>query len=189
MSRNLTAGMITEVTASVLEPVVLVKGEFDSGDVNLWSGIGDLTWGGDTYTGAGNLLGIMAIKETQILEAVNVDIQLTGISSAYVSLALTEDYQNRPVTIWIAALNASGAIIADPYMLFKGRMDVLEIEEGAETASLTMHTENRLIDLQRAKERRYTAEDQKAYYPSDTGFNYVSALQDQSIVWGMASPP
>ena len=180
--------MITEVTASVLEPIVIMKGEFDSGDVNLWSGIGELIWDGDTYTGAGGMLGMREVQETQTLEAVNVDIQLSGIPSAYISIALTENYQNRPVTIWLGAINSSGAVIADPYKIYRGRMDILEIDEGAETATLTMHTENRLIDLQRTKERRYTPDDQKANFPNDTGLNYVSSLQDQAIVWGQASP-
>jgi len=44
MSRNLSAGMITEVTASQLKPAILVKAEFDSGDVLLWSGVGQITY-------------------------------------------------------------------------------------------------------------------------------------------------
>lgn len=187
MSRSLTAGMVTEVTASVLEPIILMSGEFDSGDVNLWSGVGSIVWDGITFTGAGSLLGVKEIRESQTLEAVNVDIQLSGLPSSLVAVALTEDYQNRPVTMWIAALDGTGAIIADPYKIYRGRMDVLEIEEGAETATLTMHTENRLVDLQRTRERRFTPEDQKAVYPDDTGLDGVSSLQDRAIVWGQAS--
>jgi hypothetical protein len=167
MTRDLTAGMVAEVTASTLEPILILKAEFDTGDLNLWSGIGSLTFDGDVYTGAGGLLNLTEIKETDDVESNGTIFTLNGIPSEFISTALSSDYQNREITCWFATLDASGALIADPFQLYKGRMDILDISEGGETASLSMKTENRLIELQRAKTRRYTHEDQKAFFPTD----------------------
>ena len=41
-----------------------------------------------------------------------------------------------------------------------------------------------LIALERPKQRRYTAEDQKDEFAGDTGLDQVVALQDAEIVWG-----
>lgn len=184
MSRNLTANMVTEVTADSLRPILLAKAEFDSSDLNLWSGIGDLDYNGDTYTGAGYLLSFTQVTETQEIEAKGIAAELSGVPSSIISLALSEEYQERPITIWFAALNSSGALIADPYKLFSGRMDVMEIQESAETATIIVKAESNLIALKRAKERRYTKDDQQLDSPSDTFFDYVPELQDLEINWG-----
>lgn len=46
-----------------------VKMEFDTADIRIWGGDGDLTLGGETYTGAGVLLQVDNIEETQELKA------------------------------------------------------------------------------------------------------------------------
>lgn len=184
MSRDLTAGMITEVTAAQLSPIYIIKAEFDSGDLNLWSGIGDLTFNSETYTGVGNIIAIESIEENSSLEANGLSITLSGIPSSIISTALSEDYQGRFLTVWFGALDTSGAIVSDAYQMFKGRMDVLEISESAATATVNMKCENVLIDFNRTKERRYTPEDQKSEYAGDKGFDFVARLQDQQITWG-----
>ena len=184
MARDLTAGMVTEVTAAALEPIIFIKAEFDSGDLNLFTGLGSISFGGDTYTGGGDLLTFSAIEETEVVEANNVTIGLTGIKSSVISIALGEDYQDRQITVWFGALDSSGALIADPQKIFSGRMDVMQIEDGGETASISVRCESNLITLKRPKERRYTSEDQKSDHPTDTFFDQVESLQDAQVTWG-----
>lgn len=184
MSRSLTGSVITEVESTQLSPILLLKAEFDSGDLRLWSGVGEKTYNSEVYTGAGNLLGISSISETTDIEARGAVFALTGIDSTLISTALSEDYQGRPITCWMGFLDSAGAIIADPVLLFKGRMDVLQIDETGSNSSLSMQVENKLIDLKRAKVRRYTSEDQKQEYPDDLGLDFVPSLQEMEIVWG-----
>ena len=188
MSRNLTAGMVTQVTADTLRPIVLVKMEFNAGDVNLWSGIGELTWNGDTYTGAGNLLSLSKVTENNRGDAQNTTFELSGISTALLVVAMTAHYQGRPVSAWFAAIDDAGAIIADPYLFFKGQMDVFSSSISGDTATLSMRCESRNVDINRAKESRYTDECQKALYPDDKGLEFVTSLQDAQVVWGRPSP-
>lgn len=177
--------MVTEVTNSSLAPIMLVKAEFDSGDIRFWTGYVNLTFDGEIYTGAGDLLNISTIEETEEIEANNVTVGLTGIKSSLISIALGEDYQDRQITVWFGALDQStGALIADPQPLFSGRMDVMQIEESGETASIAVRCESNLITLKRSKERRYTDQDQKVDFPSDTFFDQVDSLQDTQVTWG-----
>ena len=67
MTRDLTSGMQTAVTADLVRPITLVQCAFDSGDLNLWSGIGDRLDSVD-YVGAA-LLTIGEINETTELSA------------------------------------------------------------------------------------------------------------------------
>lgn len=188
MARTLTAGMITELTAAQLSPVLLIKAEFDSGNLCLWSGIGSITYSGDTYLGAGNLLSVSAVTETVNLEANGVTVTVSGIPSSIITTALTEDYQGRKISFYFGCLNTSGALISDPYLLFKGRMDVMDIVSSGETISVAVTAESATIDFRRVKERRFTKEDQQAFYATDKGLEYISQLQDKEVIWGRASP-
>ena len=185
MVRSLTAGMVTEATASSLQPILLVKFEFDSGNLNLWTGVGDLLFSGDTYNGAGDLLAFSAIQEDSDLKAVGMTAVISGIPSSIISTALGEDYMGRPVTIWFGALDGSGALVADPEPIFAGLMDSMLIEDAGDTSTVRMQLENRLSRLEESRSRRYTPEDQAIDFPSDEGLDFVVILNDgRDLVWG-----
>lgn len=77
-------------------------------------------------------------------------------------------------------------LIADPFLIFDGRMDTAEIADGGDTATITLTAESRLRDLERVRTRRYTDADQQSRFPGDKGLEYVPSLQDKQIVWGRA---
>lgn len=187
MARNLTSGMVTEVTAKSLRPIFLVKFEFDSGNVNFWSGIGDLVWNADTYTGSGDLLSISPAEESQQLKATNANFRLSGIPSSIISLALSEDYQGRMANLWFGMFDASRTIVADPFLHFKGRMDVMQPVLNGDSSTITLSVESVLVDLERPKERRYTDEDHQSANAGDKFFEFVPGLVDKEIVLGAGS--
>ena len=49
-----------------------------------------------------------------------------------------------------------------PYTLWIGELDVLSIDEGENTSIITVSAESQLLDLERARVRRYTDADQQA---------------------------
>jgi hypothetical protein len=68
--------------------------------------------------------------------------------------------------------------------IFSGYMDEMNIDEGPESGTIELKVENKLIDLERARTRRYTSEYQKSVYPGDLGLDFVESLQDKKVVWG-----
>lgn len=185
MPRGLTASLETATLAPVVVPIMLVEALFDSGAVRLWTGIGDLSWNGQTWTGAGSLLGVADVQETAEIRATGVDVALSGVPSTLVSLALAEPYQGRLCNIYLGALDVGTlAVLADPYLIFAGRMDVMTLEEGAETATIALSVESRLIDLEVARERRYEHQDQIVDAPTDKFFEFTTGLVDARILWG-----
>jgi hypothetical protein len=163
---------------------VAVELEFDSGAVRLWNGYHDATIDGDEYTGAGSFMSVGTIEESGEVSAKGTTIALSGIDASLISLALQENYQNRSARVIIGTVD--NGVFTD-YTLFRGRMDVMAIEESGETASIRVTAENNLIDLERPRSSRYTSEDQKTYYPGDLGLDYVADLQDKQINWGKTS--
>lgn len=178
----MSTGFQTEIEAAQLSPCWLVKADFTSGTVALWSGIGEITHEGQVYTGAGKLMGISSIKETQNLEAVGVSVTLSGLPSDLISIALNENYRGRSVIIYMGAISTTGVLYT--IQLFGGTMDVMELSTDGQTASISVQCESDLIRLREPVNKFYTPEDQKVNYPTDKGFDFVPALQDKEITWG-----
>ena len=184
MSRTLTSAMQAVATSEVVRPIVLVQCDFDSGALNLWNGIGNLTVSSVDYVGAGTLLSISTMKESADLAANGMTVTLSGITEPLISKARDEDYQGRELKVLLGAMDSTNSIIASPVILFSGFMDTMTIQDSAETATISVSVENRLIEFQRNRIRRYTSEDQKIDYPTDKGLEFVAEISEKEIVWG-----
>ena len=188
MSRTLTSGMLGVTTADIVRPAYFVRMVFDSGEspnvLNIWNGIGDLAYGGNTYTGTGDLLSISQITETADIQASGINVSLAGVKSSLIVIAKDHEYQGRPLTVSLGAFDASGSLIADPVIVFSGFMDTMTIAESGQFSTISIAVENKLISFERSKVRRYTAEDQKIDHPTDKGFEFVTAIVQKEIIWG-----
>lgn len=184
MSRALTASLLAQIQAGTVQPIIFFEGEFSSGFVRAWSGIGDLGWDSKTWAGVGNFMGMSPITETGDVQAVGIVVSLSGVPASLTSTVYSEARQGKPGKVWLGAFDSSGAVIADPYLTFSGRLDVPTDEDDGETVKISISYESRLVDLERPRERRYTPEDQAIDYPTDKGFEFVAGLQDAQLVWG-----
>lgn len=184
MSRALTAGMLAAMATGDLRPLILYEGEFSGGTVRLFTGYGSLDWNGYTWTGSGQMLDITAIQEVSDLQAVNFTVSLNGELPSLIALALGQVRRGKSGSVWLGLLDASNALIADPFLCFKGRADRPDIVPDPTHTIISVAYESRLIDAARRRERRYTSEDQQIDYPGDLGFDYVPSLQDTQFTWG-----
>lgn len=184
MSRDLTTGFDDQLAAAVKEPVLFFEGEFASGTIRLWTGLGDIAWNGETWTGAGALARITAIRETSEVAADGVSVGLDGIPSDVLSVLLNDLRQNKTGRIWLGFLSDDGSIVADPTLAFVGRLDTSAIRDDAERISIDITYESRLRDFERNRTFRYTSESQAALFDSDKGFDFVPSLQEWNGHWG-----
>lgn len=86
--------------------------------------------------------------------------------------------------IWFGFLSSTGAIVGAPFPVFSGLIDEPSIDEDPTGTRIVLALENRLRNLQRASQKRYTAADQKLSYPNDSGLNWVELLNELSELWG-----
>lgn len=205
--RNLTSEMATEFASQSVSPVMFADMFFDSGTLRLFTGYGTMEYNGETYTGGGNFIGISPIEETQESIAKGIICSLNGIPSTAIALALVERCRARPFKLYLGAITTTSYValesddgvvaledgtgfvrienelIASPYRIFSGLMDVIEIQDSGETCTLRLSVENILIMGQRNKVSRYTDIDQQNLYAGDIGLNLINSLQDKEIVW------
>jgi hypothetical protein len=168
-------------TSPVAAPVVLVELDFASGPFRAWTGLGQLNWAGKVFEGVGSIGAVGEVEETVELRAVRLTLALSPVPQEVVDIALAErSFRLRPARLWGALLDSEGAFVADPFPLWAGLMDTMEVTDGAEPR-VALTCESRLVDLERAEVRRYTDADQQAEYPGDRFFEYVPALQEAEI--------
>ena len=152
---------------------------FDVGPLYLWTGIGDRTIGSNTYLGTGQLLTLGGLEEVSDLSAKSMSLTLEGVDSAIISLALQEPYQRRKARVYMGEKSVSSVV-----QIFTGQMDQMTIEDSGETSTVNLVIESKLVELERARNWRYTNESHKSRYSDDSFFSYVQDLQDKSVAWG-----
>lgn len=193
MARNLNSSLLAQFQAKSLLPVIFMEAQFVSGWLRLWTGIGQTTWNGQTWTGVampnGDMLGkISPLGETTGLEAQSIALSLSGIPTTAVQQAINECRPNYPCNLYVGAIDpASGAIIS-PFRSWGGLLDVPTIAESGDTCTIAISVETRLVDLKRAREWHYTHQDQQILSPGDLGFEFVGALQNFTVNWGKGAP-
>lgn len=211
MSRDLAtaiSGALGDQEVSVFWACDLL---FDSpNDLYFWSGIGDLVLDGKTYVGAGDLLGISELRESSDIAAYGATLTLSGIPSSIISVALAEPYQGRRAIVkfgfrfdpvnsvlydgtwndakyWMDTIgwNDSGtlSVLTNAFTVFTGEMDEMNIQFGADTVTISLAVESRLVDLNRPRIRRYTDADQQSRFGGDMAFEFVTRLQDEDLQW------
>lgn len=181
--------------------------EVTSEPLYFWTGLGEITIGGITYTGAGQFLQISSVTETADLRAAGATVVMSGLPTDVISLALQEPYQGRIARIKFGMMNANKANAVeedgglftledtgdldfsegDPAVLiplFTGYMDQMNIKEGPDDCTVTLSIENKLVDLEVSKTRRYTSEYAKQRDPNDTAFDFINDLQNRQLSWG-----
>ena len=172
-----------------IEPYYAVELQFEGSTLRLWTGLGDRTINSNTYTGTGNLLEISGLEETGDLTAIGTNLTLSGLDSGIITYALTNDYQGRLCRIYWGVLGVNAVV-----EVFSGFMDRMTIRDEAESASISLSVESRLITLERPNVRRYTDQSHQGVistegYSSsnDTFFKWVARLADKQIPWGRST--
>lgn len=183
MTRGLTAGADFHAKEERVARTTAIALDFPAG-VARWCGLPrDITIGGETFFGVGLLGRVSIAEESAELRAYGLTAEISGIPRDVISLALLQGYQNRAGTLWEVILHPdTHEVIADPIVVFRGRMDTMDITLGV-TAMVRVSLENRLTDWERQRIRRYTDQDQQAVYPGDTGFRFVPATTEKEIIW------
>lgn len=190
MSRTLTSAVDTALAGEHVAFLVFVQLDFAGGMVRVTNLPYSIDWNGHTWLGLSSLGGIEPVKETGGLEANAIAMKLSGVpldgdgESELIAIALGEHYQGRDCRVWAAPLDAGNQPIADPVLVFVGRMDTMQVEIAGGSAVIMLTAESRLADWDRPRVRRYNDADQQAEYAGDLGFQFVEQMVEREIIWG-----
>ena len=80
---------------------IAVKAEFDTETLRFHSGTGDITLNSESYSGLGTLLNVSNVTDTTELKSEGITVSLAGMDATVLNKALTEQYQNRLITVFM----------------------------------------------------------------------------------------
>ncbi len=182
--RDLTTGMTVAISSSAIRPLLLVSVALATTTLYLFTGVGTIQWNGQTWLGAGDLGKISDITETTSQSAQGVSLEFSGIDKSLLGGSLSDIKLGRPVCVYLAAVDITGALVPDPYLLFRGRVGQPTVKPSTATCTISIAAESRMDDQQRAQVSRYTVADQRQKWPLDDGLNYSAQLADSAWKWG-----
>jgi len=189
MSRGLSTAFKDYVASRVLHPAYFVKLGFADESVRLWSGTGDITFGSETYVGTGLLGQVSRTEETYSTIAKGITLSLVGQGSGIYAAAMkdSKQMQGRPAWLWVAFMNEDFDTIQHDYLLNKYFMDTMTVEDVFEGDQggirISIKCESELVDMFNPSTAYYSNADQKALYPGDTFFRFISTLPGKDLKW------
>ena len=182
MSRGLSATNTAQVDGVHVYEVVLVKLEFDT-PLYVHSGVGTISYGGNSYTGVGKFGGITGTRESEALGPSAITLTLDGITSAHISEALDSGNLYDPVTIYVGYRQDNGTLVDDPWVMWKGWYEFATVSIGEES-SVSIICQHDLSVLEEKAGDRYSDEDQQDKYTGDLGFQFTHDMANVKLIWG-----
>lgn len=184
-NRSMSSAMLTEIAKTQTTMVHFVSIGFDSGTLYYCTHVRDLTWNSHTWSASHDILDISDITEDTELRINTATVTLSAVDQSHISSALTEDYTDRPLNIYLGFLNSSNAVIADPVPIFPGRIDSWSSNEDPASGSskITWTASNHFADFDRVQGRLANDESQQLLFSGDKFFEFTSEIP-RSITWG-----
>ena len=168
----------------------LIEMQFGSGTYGFWSGLGELTYSGLTYVGAGSLIKIGDLDYVSDLSSAAVTLTLTGIANSDLTpdvLASIEDeaYHGRPVILRRAYIHPDTRALVSVERIWRGYVDQVSHSYtiGGE-AVLEVACESRARDNTRRGYRTYSDADQRRIDPDDGALRHAATAGAQTVYWG-----
>jgi hypothetical protein len=186
MTRALTSAIKTELATNNIRPVHLITIGFGT-PVNITDCIYDLTssvsGSSVTYSSSSFLLSIPQFTEETDLTKTSLNLSLSGSSQTFISTVLNENVVNDSVDIYRGLLNSSNALIADPFLLYKGSVDTFAIEETDTESFVTLSIVSHWADFEKSSGRKTNNNSQQRFFSTDVGMDFSSQTV-LDIKWG-----
>jgi len=184
MTRGLSASLITELVTNKLNPVELIYLGISTGSYYT-DHYKNIVYDGDTYLASSLFLGSSEVQENADVAVNTLTVKFSGADQTIISLLLNNNYMNKVAKVYRGFLDDSQALIADPFLLFDGRISNFTLEENATTSSVNIVISSHWADFEKISGRRTAENSQKLYFPNDKGMEFASKTA-QKIKWGTA---
>lgn len=182
--RAITSALREELVKPLMRPRILFEANFESFDLNYWTGLVSINWNAKNWSGNGFIKSISAFEQSPDIGQENISIELVGQPLSLISIIGNNSKHLNTGSVWLAMVDSNDQIIADPFMYFSGRLDTVLLNDNPETPSIVLNYSSKLADSPKASELRYNSATQQHFYPDDLGFEYMEQLEDWTGFWG-----
>ena len=186
MTRSLTTAVKNHLATNEIKPVHLITIGFGTPQ-NITDCVHDLTssvsGSSVTYSSSKFLVSYPEVSEETDIGKSSISIALSGADQTYISLALAENIVNDSVTIYRAFLDANNAIIADPFLLYKGSVETYIISETDNSSAVPLNVVSHWADFEKRSGRKTNSTSQQRFFSGDLGMAF-SSENVLDIKWG-----
>ena len=184
MARSINASTLTALQSDSFRYCHLLQINFST-IVYLTDYTHDITYNAVTYEAGGHLLNVANPQETRDLRVGSINITFSGVSQEYISIFLSQDFINRPVTLSKAVIGDDGQVVGAPIIIFNGLMSQFQIDDGDDDSPVTLQVASHWADFQRKAGRFTNNNSQQFYFSGDKGMEFA-ANSTKDIKWGRA---
>ena len=188
MTRSLTTAVKNELATNDIRHVHLITIGFGT-PVNLtdcsFSLTSSVSGSSVTYNASDFILGITNHTEETDITKSSVGISLSGADQTFISTVLNENVVNDSVDIFRGFLDDSNALIADPFLLYRGKIDSFDIAETDKESTVGLSIVSNWADFEKKNGRKTNNTSQQRFFSADVGMNFSSQTV-QDIKWGRA---
>ena len=188
MTRSLTSAVKTELATNDIRPVHLITIAFST-VVNITDCSFPLTssvsGSSVTYSSSDFILGISNHREETDVTKSTISLTLSGADQTFISTVLNENVVNDSVTIFRGFLDDSNALIADPFLLYRGKIDSFDISETDKESIVGLQIVSNWADFAKKNGRKTNNTSQQRFFSGDVGMDFASQTV-QDIKWGRA---
>lgn len=158
-------------------------------EMRLWTGMGDITIGGQLYKGSGRLVSVENIDAAIGTSVPNTTFTLSGVDAHIVALTISEIDLVRGAVIQVSVQIFSSVWqpIDTPVGLGSWIGDQLSFERQQTGRNITLSAVSFFASRSRPQSSYYTARDQQLRYTGDRGGEFVAGLINKNINWPMGN--
>lgn len=182
MARSLTTAVKSELASDQLNPVILIYFNIASGQ-RFTDHYKDITYASNTYSASSLFLGLSSVSESPEVAVDSISVGFSGADQTIISLIFNNDYMEKEAEIYRGFLDSSHQLIANPFLLFKGRIESFNLDEDINSSVISINIASHWSDFEKIKGRKTNTTSQKLYFTGDVGFDYASQTT-QDIKWG-----
>ena len=180
MSRpNLPGALPAVLDREHVEFFPLVKLEFDTGTIYISGCDFNVDYQGEIWSSLNGLGSIDAIAESAD-EVPGLSLTISGVPNEAIVHAQTEKYRGRKVTVLWAFFDGD-MLLVDP-ATWQGFIDIPIITRGADTCTIQITAENRMIDWQRPRGLLFNHADQQRFAAGDNFFLGIEGMVEREVV-------
>ena len=188
MTRSLTSAVKTELATNDIRPIHLITIGFGT-PINITDNSFSLTssvsGSSVTYTASDFIMGISDFSEETDLTKGSITLSLSGADQTFISTVLNENVINDSVDIFRGFLNDSNALISDPFLLYRGKIDSFDIAETDTDSQVNLSIVSNWADFEKKNGRKTNNTSQQRFFSGDVGMDFASQTV-QDIKWGRA---
>ena len=157
-------------------------------NINICTGMIDLTYNGNPYSAQGEFMGYSAVQEDFDVKLGKITITLSGIDTSFVDKFTSIDQIGSEIRIGKVFLDLNTLDIISDYamVMFIGEIYNVSIQENSETCTINVECASVFADFERSAGRR--TNDWSNWYLQgqkyDTAFEKAGFVGQTEFLWG-----